>query len=292
MSVKAIEFEVQGSRLRAHLHLPRERARHPAVVVGGPMTSVKEQVTGVYAEALARRGIAALSIDPRHFGESEGEPRQYENYNHKIADYRTALDVLAERAEVDSERIGAVGVCLGVGYIFHAAEDHPRVKALAGVAGYYRDVPAMRARDPAGFDARVEQGRQARVHYERTGESLSIPAVAKEGDAAMTLDSTYDYYGTPRAAVANYTNAFAVMSREHFLTFDVQSAAPRAAAPVLMVHGENALSPHWARAFYDALPVEKTLRWLDGASQTDFYDQPHLVEPAADLIAEHLGRHL
>lgn len=292
MTVKAIEFEVEGARLRGHLHLPRESGPRPAVVVGGPMTSVKEQVTGVYAEALARRGVVALSIDPRHFGESEGEPRQYENYHDKIADYRAALDALSEQTEVDPGRLGAVGVCLGVGYIFHAAAHHPQVKALAGVAGYYRDVPALRSRDPEGFEAKVEQGREARLHYERTGETLSIPAVARDGDAAMTLASTYDYYGTPRAGVANYTNAFAVMSREHFLTFDVQSVAPRVSAPVLMVHGENALNPDWARKFYAALTVEKTLRWLDGANQTDFYDRPHLVEPAAELISEHLERYL
>ena len=32
--------------------------------------------------------------------------------------------------------------------------------------------------------------------------------------------------GTPRARVAHNVNAFAVMSREHFLSFEVQAAAP------------------------------------------------------------------
>ena len=54
------------------------------------MTSVKEQVTGVYAAAFAVRGIAALAIDHRHYGESGGQPRQYEYSAHKIEDLRRA----------------------------------------------------------------------------------------------------------------------------------------------------------------------------------------------------------
>jgi hypothetical protein len=256
------------------------------------MTSVKEQVTGVYAAALAERGYAALAIDHRHFGESGGEPRQYECYHHKIEDLRRALDALAARPEIDAARLGAVGVCLGTGYIVHAAIGHPLVRAVAGVAGYYRDVPDMRAKDPDDFQAKVAQGIRAREHYEATGETLMIPAAATSGDAAMTLQETFDYYGTSRAGVPNYTNAFAVMSREHFLTFDVQSAAPDLGVPMAMVHSDNALSPHLARRFHDALPGPKTLDWLDSAGQVDFYDDPRLVSGASDIIVRHLDRYL
>jgi len=79
----------------------------------GPMTSVKEQVAGVYAVALAVRGIAALAIDHRHYGESGGEPRQYEVPDHKIADIGGAIDWLADSPEVEANRLGLVGVCLG-----------------------------------------------------------------------------------------------------------------------------------------------------------------------------------
>ena len=292
MNPHRIRFDVEGSTIAGHLYLPDHPAPHPAVVVGGPMTSVKEQVTGVYAAALARRGIAALSIDPRHFGESGGEPRQYENYHHKIADYRAAVERLAREPCIDAKRLGAVGVCLGTGYVVHASLECAKIRAIAGIAGYYRDVPAMRARDPDGFAATIAKGRDARRLYESTGELLTIPAAAMQGDAAMTLASTYDYYATSRAGIANYVNAFAVMSREHFVGFDVMAAASRVAVPMRMIHAQRALSPAWARQFYDHLRVKKSLHWLDAPNQTDFYDRPHLVEPAADLVADHLHRHL
>lgn len=249
MIQERIEFVVDGDTVVGNLFLPSESAQHPAVVVGGPMTSVKEQVTGAYAMALAQRGIAALSIDPRHYGESGGLPRQYEFYKHKIADLKAATEALAQHPQINPNRIGAVGVCLGTGYIAWAAVDNPRIKAVGGVVGYYRDVADLVRKDAAGFQAKVDQGVAARLHYEQTGDVLMIPAAATTGDAAMTLQETCDYYGN-RAAHPNYRNEFAVMSREHFLPFDVQAAAARLRAPMVMIHSENALSPIWARRFF------------------------------------------
>lgn len=291
MKPERVSFDVGGEKVVGDFYRPDGAGPYPAAVVAGPMTSVKEQVTGVYAEALARRGIAALALDHRGYGESEGAPRQYEHHGRKVEDLRAGLRYLAGRSDVAPERIGAAAVCLGSGYAAWAAADEPLVKALGLVAGYYRDPTAMRADDPAAFDAKVEQGAAARRHYESTGEVLTIPAAALEGDAAMQTADTVDYY-TRRAAVPNYVNAFAVMSREPFLTFDVQAAAPRLRIPVAMVHSEHALSPHWARKFHDALAGSKSFDWLTSKGQTDFYDDPALIEPAADRISEHFLRHL
>jgi uncharacterized protein len=283
-----VHFRVGDETVVGELYLPAATGRHAAVVVAGPMTSVKEQVTGVYACALAMRGVAALSIDHRHYGESDGAPRQYEHAGHKIEDLKAALTWLATREDLDGGRLGMVGVCLGAGYAAVAAAEDGRVRALAAVAGYYRDVAAMRAADGAGFDAKVAAGRSARLRYEAGGEVELIPAAALDGDAAMTMPDTYDYYATPRGAVPNYRNQFAVMSREPFLAFDVQAAAPRLRAPLAMVHSERALSPHWARAFHQAVPGEKSLDWVESRGQVDFYDDPALVRTASDRIAQHL----
>jgi fermentation-respiration switch protein FrsA (DUF1100 family) len=284
--VECIGFEVGGEQVVGHLHLPSGAGPYPALVVAGPMTSVKEQVTGVYAAALALRGIAALAIDHRHYGESGGEPRGLEHWQHKVEDLRAAIDWLASRPDIDPERIGGAGVCLGCGYMAHAAAAHPLIRALGLVAGYYRDPRAMRESDPEGFDAKVEQGRAARQAYEATGRLDVIPAAALEGDAAMSTTDTVDYY-TRRAAHPNYRNAFAVMSREHFLPFDVQAAAERLRVPTLMVHSERALSPDWARAFAKKLASFARLDWVASAGQTDFYDDPALVAEAADRLSAH-----
>ncbi|WP_290805997.1 alpha/beta hydrolase [Aquidulcibacter sp.] len=285
--IQRIYFSVGGDPVVGDLHLPDLGATGSAVVVAGPMTSVKEQVTGIYAAALAARGIAALAIDHRTYGQSGGAPKNYENWRWKVEDLAGALDALAVAApSIDPNRLGAAAICLGCGYAATLAASDERVRSLGLVAGCYRDPTSMRANDPEGFEARVAQGKQARAHYENTGEVLTIPAAALDGDAAMQTADTVDYY-TRRAAVPNYRNAFAMMSREHFLPFDVQAAAPRIHVPVDMVHSEKALSPHWAKAFHQALQGPKSLHWLNSLGQTDFYDDPELVSASADHLAKH-----
>lgn len=173
-----------------------------ALVVASPMTSVKEQVTGTYAKALARQGIAALARDHRHFGESGGTPRQYERWDRKVGDLRAAVEALANDPLVDPDRIGLVGVCLGSGYAAHAAVGNPKVRALGLIAGSYRDPGEMRKRDPQGFAAKIAQGVGARKAHEVDGSAETVLAASLAGDAAMTTFDTVYYY-TRRAASAS-----------------------------------------------------------------------------------------
>lgn len=287
MRIERLAFEVQDTPVVGNLHMPDGRGPFPALITGGPMTSVKEQVTGTYAAAMAERGFAALSLDHRHYGQSGGEPRQYEDWEHKVEDLIAGAAALARHRAVASDRIAALGICLGCGYLARAIPQAPEVRGFVAVAGYYRDVDAMRTADPKGFEARVEQGRRARRRYQVAGELDTIPAVALQGDAAMTLESTFDYYAR-RAQHPNYINAFAVMSREKFIPFDVQGAAPHIRVPFLMVHGPNALSPAWAERFYSRVPATKVRRELASKGQTDIYDDKTIVSWVAHLAADFL----
>lgn len=283
-TLESIEFTVGGVRVAGHLHRPLGRAAVPGLIVGGPMTSVKEQVTGVYAAALARRGFAALAIDHRHFGQSGGQPRQFEHHGRKREDLLAAVEFLAGIRGVDADRMAGVGICLGAGYIASAVTQDLRLRAFVGIAGYYRNPGEIRARDPAAFDSKVLLGKQELAKYELTGEARLIPAASMEHDAAMQTRDTVDYY-TRRAAVENYRNEFAVMSRATFLNFDVQCLAPQIRVPSLIVHSPKALSPEWATRFFDKLPGSKEIAWTNSAGQTDFYDDPARVEEASKRAA-------
>jgi dienelactone hydrolase len=51
-------------------------------------------------------------FDPRNYGESDGQPRQYENPAFKIEDTIAALDYLGSRvARVDTCMMFAIGIC-------------------------------------------------------------------------------------------------------------------------------------------------------------------------------------
>ena len=261
-----------------------------AVVTTGPLTSVKEQATGAYARALAERGFAALAFDHRTFGQSEGEPRQFENPEGKAEDVRSAVTAFEADERTRGLPVVAVGICAGGGYMARAVADDPRISAFAGVAGYYSDSATFAESAPEMYQSAIERGRAAERHWRETGEAETIPAVAPDGgDVAMPLREAYEFYGTARGAVDNYTNGFAVQSLAYTTPFDAQEAAARIRVPFLLIHSENALVPPLARQFYAAVSGPKTEVWLKSQGQIDFYDDPRLIGPAADAIAERFG---
>jgi fermentation-respiration switch protein FrsA (DUF1100 family) len=278
-------FTSGGDPLSGVLHLPPEQPV-AAVVMTGPLTSVKEQATGAYARALAERGFAALAFDHRTFGQSEGEPRQFEHPEHKADDVRAAVTGLGADARTRDLPVLAVGVCAGGGYMARAVADDPRIYAFAGVAGYYSDATAFAESSPQEYQAAIDRGHAAEKRWRETGEVESIPAVAPDGgDVAMPLREAYEYYGTPRGAVDNYTNGFAVQSLAYTTSFDAQEAAARIRVPFLLVHSEHALAPPLARRFYASIGTSKSELWLESRGQIDFYDDPRLINRAADAIA-------
>lgn len=288
MRIERVTFESQGTRVVGNLHLPEGAERCAAVVLDGPLTSVKEQATGNHARALAERGVAALALDHRYFGESGGEPRQYESPPAKIEDLAAALDFLGSRPELDAARLAVVGVCAGAGYAAGVVASDPRVRAFATVAGFFHDVAQQRVWMGEGFDTALRDAEAARRTWETTGEADVIPAVGKTPPVAMPLDEAYEYYGTPRGAVSGYINAFAVMSRADTLPYDAQGYAPRITVPTLMIHSARALAPALARKFYAGLAGPKQIEWFESIGQIDFYDDPALIARAADRVAAFL----
>src|SRR5215472_4769190 len=97
---------------------------------------------------LAERGFAAVAFDHRTFGQSEGEPRQFENPEGKAADIRGAVSALGADERTSQLPVIAVGICAGAGYMARAVADDQRIVAFAGVAGYYSDAAAFEASSP------------------------------------------------------------------------------------------------------------------------------------------------
>ncbi|HKQ14810.1 MAG TPA: alpha/beta hydrolase [Steroidobacteraceae bacterium] len=283
------EFPSAGELIRGHLFLPKGKPL-AALVLTGPLTSVKEQASGAHARALAERGFAALAFDHRYFGESGGQPRQFENPRAKVEDIRAALAALKESPHTRGLTPAAVGVCAGAGYMAAAVAEEPSFVAFAGIAGYYAEATPQSI---AASQARIERGRAAERKWRETGVAETIPAVAPDaGDVGMPLREAYEFYGTPRGAVPNYVNGFAVQSFAYTTPFDANGVSRSIKVPTLVVHSENALSPPLARKFIAGLAGPHEELWLHSVGQIDFYDDPELIACAADAVAEFFRRKL
>jgi fermentation-respiration switch protein FrsA (DUF1100 family) len=286
--VVRVHFNSEGTDLTGELRVPPGARAAPAVALSGPFTGVKDQVVGRYAERLAQAGLVTLAFDHRGFGESGGR-RGHEDSQGKLADLRAAVATLATRPEVDPDRVGLVGVCLGGGYVVRAAAADPRVRAVAGIAGAYNS-PARFASE-MGFEAYRAALTSFLDRYDQP-----MPAVAPDGkEAAMGGDEPFAYYGTKRSGSEHWVNQVTRGSLHSLLTFDALGAAELlASTPLLVVHGriDAYCSPELARELHERTPGDSEIAWLDVARHTDLYDvEPHVSE-AASRTADFLHRHL
>lgn len=292
-----IFFDSQGLKIAGNLYLPEDAKvkKQAAIVIGHPMGGVKEQTAGLYAEKLSKLGFITLTFDAAYQGESEGTPRYLEDPVHRSEDVKNAVSFLTTLPEVDSERIGALGICASGGYVPHAAQTDVRIKATASVSA--ADVGSLFRDGFAGTGtAEALQQGLAEAAKERTREAKGeaprlVPIVPQTAEAAASLldrslfKEAYDYYLTPRAQHCNSTNKYVFRSLDklvQFSAFDyIHLISPR---PVLFIAGSDADTLYFSEKAIEKAKEPKELYLIEGASHIDLYDKPEYVEPAVKKL--------
>lgn len=295
-----VEFLSDGLKIVGNLFKPdnfKEGDVLPAVIVAGPMTGVKEQVAGLWAERLAKAGFLTLAFDHRNFGESEGTPRQHEAPAKKIEDLKNAISFLASLPEVDSSKIGACGISMGGGYVLQLAAWDRRIKAVTIVAsGLNLGDTFLEMMGKEALIKRLGELNAARQKHYDTGEVQYIPAVATGGKpAAMTGDEPFEYYGTSRSWSPGWVNRYTTESIENLMSFNAVPYAHHVApTPLLIIHGKNDkyCLPKFAQEVFDKAGEPKVIMWVDAPNHIDLYDVEKYLEPAVNKTVEWFNKYL
>lgn len=112
-----------------------QAAPWPCVLLVHGYGGHKEQMAP-YAKTLQRGGFSALMFDMSGSGLRRGEPISMGHYEHRhLLD---AVRYLRTRPDVDSERLGALGVSMGAATILLAAAEDPSIRAIVSDSAYAR----------------------------------------------------------------------------------------------------------------------------------------------------------
>lgn len=300
--MERVTFDSEGVPIIGLLFVPDGVKRAPGVVTLGPFGFVKEQAPMQYATRLAREGFAVLIFDPRHSGESGGEPRRLDSPAAKILDVRAAVRWLSARPEVDSARIGALGICQGASEMIAAASDNAAIRAIALVSGQYlyrENLLGFFGGGGPTLDERIARGRAALARFKESGTVEYTPVVST-GDKSVGLPwpPIHDWYQPWTTAKwgepSRWENRYATMSDAEVWSFDVDAHAKSLENPTMIVHGEQSDGlVAAARHVHDLIPAsQKRLVIVDGVFHTRFYDDPIVVDPAAAEVAAWFDAHL
>ncbi len=166
-----IEVSFDGITLPGYLRIPAG-AEGPvacALLVPG-LDSTKEDFTTI-ADMCARRGLASFAFDGPGQGEVRDAAALADGYEACII---AAFEAMAQRPEIDANRIGTLGRSLGGLYVVRAAAAQPRIAATVVFGGAYdlSDFPNMPVLIRDGF-------RHA------TGADTEEEAMRRMGDASL-----------------------------------------------------------------------------------------------------------
>ncbi|MYW62502.1 alpha/beta hydrolase [Streptomyces sp. SID8379] len=298
MAKSNVTFESAGIRIAAHLYTPDTPAAgpHPALVVGHPGTSVKEQTSGTYARRMAERGFVTLAFDAAYQGESGGLPRGLEDPAQRVEDFKAAVSYLTTRDDVDAARIGLLGVCASGGYSLSAAGGDHRVRAVATVSGV--DVArqfrlgADGTQDPAVFQSLLDAAAQARTAAARGEDPGVMPMFPETAEQAGALGGEhgiegFEYYCTARGEHDRSAKFLAWESVDKLAFFDAFHAVPLIGPrPLLQIVGTRAVTSWMAVDVHQRATGPKELHWIEGASHVDLYDKKEAVDPAVDKLTD------
>lgn len=120
----------------------------PIVVLAHGLGGVKEIRLDAFAERFHAAGYACLVFDYRHFGASEGQPRELLSIPRQLDDWRSAVAYARTLDGVDPDRVVLWGTSFAGGHVIATAADDPRI-AAAIVQGPFTDgISSALALDP------------------------------------------------------------------------------------------------------------------------------------------------
>jgi len=130
-----VVFRSQDVNCRAWHYppVPTASGKSPCIVMAHGLGGTRDCGLEPFAERFAQAGFAVLLFDYRHFGASQGEPRQLLSIGRQLQDWKAAVDIARTLPGVDAERIGLWGTSLSGGHVITTAAKDSSIAAISAL---------------------------------------------------------------------------------------------------------------------------------------------------------------
>jgi len=295
-NTEKIKFKSNNQNVAGLLCNCESNEKKPAVVILGPICSVKEQSPIQYATRLAEKGFVALCFDARSYGESEGQPRQFESLKNKEEDVKSAIDYLISRNDIDADKIFILGICNGTNEMMQVSIDDKRVKAMALVSGNYliKENMVHLLGNEKNWYNHLQRSKIAKEKFEKTGQADYIKIIDSVGTEQLLPPlPIYEWYHPWENKAPYFTyrggwqNKVTAMSEFETLNFDALDVSKKTSKPTLLIHGEMSDGGYeFAKQIFNSIPTQnKKSVWLNNTVHFQFYDDPRVIAQSVNEIS-------
>jgi len=124
-----VQFPSGGVQCSAWLYLP-DGPKAPVIVMAHGLGAVRTMRLDAFAQRFCEAGYACLVFDYRHFGDSEGSPRQLLDVNKQLQDWHAAIAYARSRPDVDGGKTILWGTSFSGGHVIAAGAADGKVAAV------------------------------------------------------------------------------------------------------------------------------------------------------------------
>ncbi|GAA4889579.1 alpha/beta hydrolase family protein [Streptomonospora salina] len=227
--IERISVPFEGQTMDGYVVRPDASGqKRPTVLMLGGADSWAEELYFLGGTEFPARGMNVVMVDTPGRGSSLRFKKMYSRHDYEVP-VKAVLDFLAERDDIDMDRLGLAGVSFGGYYAPRAAAFEPRVKAVAAWCGtwsiltdFYEYYPPLQEQlqwlSGTKDDAEARE-KLARFTLDGVAEKLDVPVYVMHGEndiimdiegarrfqAALTVeDVTVDYYSGAGSLHCNY----------------------------------------------------------------------------------------
>lgn len=304
VNIHPVSYKLHGINIAANVYTPANydpSKKYPAITIAHPNGGIKEQTAGLYAQRLAEVGYITITADAAYQGASGGEPRHTDNPEYRTEDIHGMADFISQYPGVDTEHLGALGICGGGGYTIKAVQSDKRFKAVATLSMFNSGEVRRNGFLNSQLDTvkeRLKQASEARAQEAASGKILysGVASITDEEIAKTSTDlyrEGYEYYYRTHAH-PNSTFLYTTSSLMDLMTWDATDQIELIDQPLLMIAGSKADTKYMTdEAFAKATNAKtKELFLIDGATHIKTYYVPEYVDQAIKKLNEFFGKNL
>lgn len=286
-----LKFENKGDTLCAWLYLPDGVAKPPVVVMAHGFGAMRDFGLQPFAETFARRGLASLVFDYRHFGHSSGRPRQLVSIRGQLADWRAAVEFARGLEQVDGSRIALWGSSFSGGHVVVTAAHVEGVRAVVSQVPHVDGMASALKLGP-GFVVKGMVDGIKDVLASMRGGVHCVPIAGPPDSRAFlrTPDSEPGYMAiVPDNAF--WTNSFPARTFLTVAGYRPTASAPLVKCPMLVVAGRSdSLIPYKSVVKMAKKAPRAELLKLDCGHFDPYVEPlfPMVVTAEADFLVRHL----
>ena len=185
LAPKTVQFLSGGLRCSADFYRPLGAGPFPVVVMAHGLGGTRKMRLPAFAERFAAAGYACLVFDYRHFGDSEGEPRQLLDIGRQLEDWKAAIAHARSLGDIDPKRVVIWGTSFGGGHVLATAADDDQLAAVISQCPFTDGLSSGLAMNPVTSVKVTTLALRDRIGAWFGAQPVNVALAAQPGQTAL-----------------------------------------------------------------------------------------------------------